>query len=192
MRVLPQVVRTGIEVGVDEGGCSPTRARARCACRSSWIWPAVSTPATPAIAAKEGSRCGRSQRRTVEGVEMRPFGEERVNRSRGSRPCSWLNRRTRRGADWPGLACSLRTRSRSVATRARMAVCRHCAMARRPPPTLDARRSTLGPMIPGQEMPLRTAWTAAWMRLSRWSFARMLAMWLWTVLVLSESSCAMS
>ena len=28
-------VRTGSEVGVDEGGCSPTRARARCACRSS-------------------------------------------------------------------------------------------------------------------------------------------------------------
>ena len=61
------------------------------------------------------------------------------NRSRGSRLCSWLNRRTRRGADWPGLACSLRTRSRRVVTRARMAVSRHCAMARRPPPTLDAR-----------------------------------------------------
>ena len=27
--------QTGSEVGVDEGGCSPTRARARCACRSS-------------------------------------------------------------------------------------------------------------------------------------------------------------
>ena len=32
---LPAVVRTGSEVGVDEGGCSPTRARVRCACRSS-------------------------------------------------------------------------------------------------------------------------------------------------------------
>ena len=43
-----------------------------------------------------------------------------------------------------------------------------------------------------QEMPLRTAWTAAWMRLSRWSLARMLATWLETVLVLSESSRAIS
>ena len=41
-------------VGVDEGGCSPTRAGARCACRLSRIRPAAST-ATPAIAAKEGS-----------------------------------------------------------------------------------------------------------------------------------------
>jgi hypothetical protein len=48
------LVRTGSEVGVDEGGCSPTRARARCACRSSRIRPAASTPAAPAIAAKEG------------------------------------------------------------------------------------------------------------------------------------------
>ncbi len=47
-------VRTGSEVGVDEGGCSPTRAKARCACRSSRITPAASTPATPAIAAKQG------------------------------------------------------------------------------------------------------------------------------------------
>ena len=31
-RVL-EVVRTSSEVGVDEGGCSPTRARDRCACR---------------------------------------------------------------------------------------------------------------------------------------------------------------
>src|SRR5258708_5589819 len=41
-------------------------------------------------------------------------------------------------------------------------------------------------------MPARTAWTAAWMRLSRWSLARMLAMWLETVFALSDSSCAMS
>ena len=68
------VVRTGSEVGVDESGCSPTRARPRCACRSSRIRPAAGTPATPAIAAKEGSRCGGSQLRTVEGVEMRTFG----------------------------------------------------------------------------------------------------------------------
>ena len=32
-----RLVRTGSEVGVDEGGCSPTRARARCACRPSRI-----------------------------------------------------------------------------------------------------------------------------------------------------------
>ena len=43
-----------------------------------------------------------------------------------------------------------------------------------------------------QEMPLRTAWTAAWMRLSRCSFDRMLATWLWMVFLLSESSSAMS
>src|ERR1700733_2830308 len=72
---LSVIVQTGSEVGADEGGCSPTRARARCACRLSRIRSAVSTPATPAIAAKEGSRCGRSRRRTLEGVEMRTFGE---------------------------------------------------------------------------------------------------------------------
>jgi len=33
-RPLLRFVRTGSGVGVDEGGCSPTRARARCACRS--------------------------------------------------------------------------------------------------------------------------------------------------------------
>jgi hypothetical protein len=43
--VLP--VRTGREVGVDAGGCSSTRARARCAYRSSRISPAASTPANP-------------------------------------------------------------------------------------------------------------------------------------------------
>ena len=82
---LPELVRTRSGVGVDEGGCSPTRAGARCACRSSWIRPAASTPATPAIAAKEGSRRNRSQRRTVEGVEMRIFGDEQDACSRGSR-----------------------------------------------------------------------------------------------------------
>jgi hypothetical protein len=75
------LVRTGSEVGLDEGGCSPTRARARCACRSSRIESAASTPATLAIAAKEGSRCGRSQRRTVEGVETRTFGDLREPRA---------------------------------------------------------------------------------------------------------------
>ena len=73
---LLRVVRTGSEVGVDEGGCSPTRAEARCACRLSRIRSAAGTPATPAIAAKEGSRCGRLRRRTVEGMEMRTFGEK--------------------------------------------------------------------------------------------------------------------
>jgi hypothetical protein len=73
-----EIVRTRSEVDVDEGGCSPTRARARCACRPSRIRPAASTPATPAIAPKEGSRCGRSLRRTVDGVEMRTFGDEQV------------------------------------------------------------------------------------------------------------------
>ena len=53
---LPAVVRFGSEVGLDEGGRSPTRARVRCACRSSRIRPAASTPATPSIAAKEVRR----------------------------------------------------------------------------------------------------------------------------------------
>ena len=76
--LLP-IVRTSSEVGVDEGGCSPTRARARCACRSSRIRPAASAPATPAIAATEGRRRGRSQRRTVEGVEMRALATSRCH-----------------------------------------------------------------------------------------------------------------
>ena len=49
-----------------------------CACKPPRIGPAASTSATPAIAAKEGSRCGRSRRRAVEGVEMRTFGEWEV------------------------------------------------------------------------------------------------------------------
>ena len=70
-------VRTGSEVGVDEGGRSPTRARARCACRSSRIRLAASTPATPAIAVKEGSRraIAAADRQGVEmrTLEMRTF-----------------------------------------------------------------------------------------------------------------------
>ena len=54
-RSLLVLVRTGSEVGVDEGRCSPTRARARCACRLSRITPAGSTPATPAIAARRAA-----------------------------------------------------------------------------------------------------------------------------------------
>ena len=74
---LMLVVRTGSDVGFHECGCSPTRARARCACGLSPIRPAASTPATPAIATKEGSRRGGSQRRSVDGLEMRLFGEYR-------------------------------------------------------------------------------------------------------------------
>ena len=51
---LPAVVRTGSGVGVGEGGCSPTRAGGRCACRLSRIRPVASTGVTLAIAAKEG------------------------------------------------------------------------------------------------------------------------------------------
>jgi hypothetical protein len=47
------LVQTGSGVGVDEGGCSPSPARARCACGLSRIRPAASTPAAPAIAAKQ-------------------------------------------------------------------------------------------------------------------------------------------
>lgn len=64
---LREIVQTSREVGVDEGGCSATRATARCACTSPRIRPRASTLATPATAAKERSRRGRSQRWTVEG-----------------------------------------------------------------------------------------------------------------------------
>ena len=60
------------------------RQRGR-ACRSPRIRPAASTPATPATAAKEGSRSGRSRRRTVEGMEMRTFGDKQVARPRVGR-----------------------------------------------------------------------------------------------------------
>jgi hypothetical protein len=43
------------------------RARAGCTCRLSRIGPAVSTPATPAIAAKEGSQCGGHDARSSRG-----------------------------------------------------------------------------------------------------------------------------
>ena len=56
------------------------------------VRPAASTPATPAIATKEGSRCGRSRRRTIEGMEMRTFGESRYY---ARRPGSALLRRFR-------------------------------------------------------------------------------------------------
>ena len=77
---LPLVVRTGSGVGVDEGGCSPTRATARARLQVVAVRPAASTPATPAIAAKEGSRRSRSQCRTVEGIEMRTSGDMQVSR----------------------------------------------------------------------------------------------------------------
>src|ERR1700751_4747844 len=39
---LSRTSRTGSQVGVDEGGCSPTRARARCS-----PWPLSPAPACP-------------------------------------------------------------------------------------------------------------------------------------------------
>ena len=44
--MLLLIVRTGSEVGVDEHGCSPTRAQRRCTCRTSQTRPAATTPAT--------------------------------------------------------------------------------------------------------------------------------------------------
>jgi hypothetical protein len=83
---LLRVVQTGSEVGADEGGCSPTRARARCACSSSRIRPAASTPATPAIAAKEGSRCGGHDARSSRGWRCALLATSRYVAMRGSRP----------------------------------------------------------------------------------------------------------
>ena len=53
----------------------------------SRIRPAASTPATRAFAAKEGSRRSRSHRRTVEGVEMRTFGEKHVAHAERANTC---------------------------------------------------------------------------------------------------------
>jgi hypothetical protein len=69
--------------------------------------------ATPANAAKEGSRLGRSQRRTVEGVEMRTFGDKEGAGVRGQHtsrrikagprmgpaPIGWAYPRTRKSRD---------------------------------------------------------------------------------------------
>ena len=51
--LLP-IVRSGSETDVDGGGCSATRAVARCACRSRRIGSPASTSTTPATAAKHG------------------------------------------------------------------------------------------------------------------------------------------
>ena len=75
-RSVVEIVRTGSEIGVDEGAARTRERQRGRACKPPRIGPSASTSATPAIAAKEGSRFGRSQRRTVEGMEMRTFGDE--------------------------------------------------------------------------------------------------------------------
>ena len=97
--VVPQLVRTGSEVGVDEGGCSPTRARARCACRSSRIRRAASTPATPAIAAKEGSRRGHHNAGPSRACRYAPVARSRCFPTHTSRP-AWVLGRASTGCVW--------------------------------------------------------------------------------------------
>jgi hypothetical protein len=64
--------------GVDAGGCSATRASARCACKSPRIGRRASTFATPAIAAKRDCRPIPPEDPTVDHPEMRACGEQEV------------------------------------------------------------------------------------------------------------------
>ena len=84
-RRLLRFVQTGSEVGVDEGGCSPTRARARGACRLSLTRPAASTPATPAIAAKQGHGPVAHGARSPGDAVGCGSGESRGRRTHGSK-----------------------------------------------------------------------------------------------------------
>jgi hypothetical protein len=75
------------EVGVVAGGCSATRATARCACRSSRIRPAASASATPATAAKQGLQTGRSRRLATAGLGGCASAEFRDQRRRLGETC---------------------------------------------------------------------------------------------------------
>ena len=60
------LVRSGSEAGVDAGGCSATRAVARCACRSRRIGPPASTSTTPQPRQSRAvGRSGQSVRRST-------------------------------------------------------------------------------------------------------------------------------
>ena len=139
----------------------------------------------PAPEQKQGVRAGRDDDVPSDGVARRAGGEERVQPVAGVAALllglqAYAARR--RLARFGVLVTHSEPQGRDDGPHGLVSPSRNGAKA-----ATDSTR-TLDPMTPGQEMPLRTAWTAAWMRLSRWSLARMLAMWLWMVLVLSESS----
>jgi hypothetical protein len=98
--------RTGSEVGVDEGGRSPMRARARCACRSSRIRPAASTPADCRNRGRGGqpvSRMTTPDRRGHGDAQLWRFA--RPATSFQSRPHS--SSRGHRGQDSAGCLCPI-------------------------------------------------------------------------------------
>ena len=80
-------VRSGSEAGVDAGGCSATRAVARCACRSRRIGPPASTSTTPATSPKQGRRPIRPERPTVDDAAEPEIGEQQVATWSQARPC---------------------------------------------------------------------------------------------------------
>jgi hypothetical protein len=72
------LVLTSSEVDVDEGGCSATRATARCVCTSPRIRLASKHIGDSATAAKQGPRAGRSPRRLAGDAVGCVRGEEQV------------------------------------------------------------------------------------------------------------------
>ena len=68
------------------GDCWAWGATATCACKSPRIGPPASTSTTPATAAKEGSRCGRSQRRTSRAWRCAPLATSRELKVSDERP----------------------------------------------------------------------------------------------------------
>ena len=104
LAALLRVVRTGSEVGVEEGRCSPTRAGAGCACKPSRIRPAASTPATPGCGSSGGTGTARTEAGkspVTTGLSGRRrslwLSEKRVNSSsrRGGHATSGLGRGSR-------------------------------------------------------------------------------------------------
>ena len=80
-------VRTDSEVAVDGGWLLRHASGGLVRLQVTADRPAASISVAPAIAAKEGSRRGRSQRRTVEGVQMRSFGEKHVAHAERANTC---------------------------------------------------------------------------------------------------------
>ena len=104
---LLQLVPTSSEVGVDEGGCSATRARGRCACRWPRIGPAASTPATPVNAHSKAAR--RRSRRSEEATMRRAprLATSRRVASNGGGP-AWVQMGSSGSCEWmPVVTCVL-------------------------------------------------------------------------------------
>ena len=97
-RLLLRFVRSGSETGVDAGGCSATRAVARCACRSRRIGPPAGASTTPATAPSRAvGRSGQSVR-TVDDAAEPEIGENEVAAGHGVRHPLRRHRDTQRPA----------------------------------------------------------------------------------------------